>query len=606
MNTPSHIQHIRNFCIIAHIDHGKSTLSDRIIEKTRTVEQRKMKEQFLDSMDIERERGITIKSASVRINYQAKNGTKYIFNLIDTPGHVDFNYEVSRSLAACEGALLVIDATQGMRAQTLANFFLAMENNLSILPVINKIDLPAADIPMVTKQIVNELGLEEESIVPISAKSGIGVDDLLEKIIDFIPIPSRKEPQEEKLQALIFDSFYDNFRGVVLCIRVFSGSISERERVKLFFSGKEYITEEVGHLKIERVKCHQLTEGEVGYVMLGIRSINEVRVGDTITSAQSPCAKPLPGYREVKPMVFSGVFPIDSNQYEDLQVAVDKLKLNDSSLYYEKDNSGALGFGYRCGFLGLLHMEVFQERIEREFNVPVLLTSPSVRYRVYLKKDPENYIVVDNPSKLPDPSNIIKIEEPYMSVNIITPNTYLGNVMQLVQDRRGVQKNLRYLDQVQVECTFEIPLGEVVFDFYDKLKSLSKGYASMDYDLADYRSNDIVKVEILVNKEPVDALSFMVHREHAVHRSRSILEKLKDEIPRHMFQIPLQAAIGSNIIARQTISAIRKDVTAKCYGGDISRKRKLLEKQKEGKKKMKSFGSVSIPQTAFINILKDR
>ncbi len=597
---------IRNFCIIAHIDHGKSTLSDRIIERTQTVEQRKMKEQVLDSMDIERERGITIKSAAVRIHYTSKRNEEFIFNLIDTPGHVDFNYEVSRSLAACEGAILVIDATQGMRAQTLANFFLAMENNLTILPVINKIDLPAADIERVTRQIVDELGLDSENIVPISAKSGIGIDRLMEKIIDIIPAPIRKHSDENNFQALIFDSFYDSFRGVILCIRVFSGRIKSKDLVKLFFSGQEYIVEEVGYLKIKRTKAGILEEGEVGYLILGIRSISDVRVGDTITNATFPCQEPLPGYREVKPMVFSGVFPVDSNDYEDLKTAIEKLKLNDSSLQYEKDNSGALGFGFRCGFLGLLHMEVFQERVEREFNVTVLLTSPSVRYRVYLKKAPTQPVIIDNPSRLPEANSIIKIEEPYMLVNIITPSTYLGNIMQLVQERRGIQKNLRYLDQTQMEGVFEIPLGEVVFDFYDKLKSLSKGYASMDYDLAEYRENTIVKVNILVNKESVDALSFMVHKDKAVSRSRTILEKLKDEIPRHMFQIPLQAAIGSTIISRQTISAIRKDVTAKCYGGDITRKRKLLEKQKEGKKKMKAFGSVSIPQAAFINILKDR
>jgi len=596
---------IRNFCIIAHIDHGKSTLSDRIIEITHTVEKRKMVDQVLDSLDIERERGITIKSSAVTLDYTAKNGERYVFNLIDTPGHVDFTYEVSRSLAACEGALLIIDASQGIEAQTLANFYLAFENNLTILPVINKIDLPSADPASCRVQIEHELGLDPDDIVEISAKNGIGIDTLLEKIVTVIPPPAMENTGE--LKALIFDSFFDMYRGAIVCIRVFHGVLTTGARVKFFFNGKDYLVEEVGLLGIERKKRNSLGAGETGYAILGIKYVSDVHIGDTITDASHPCAEPLQGYKEVKPMVFAGIFPVDTEEFRLLCDALEKLKLNDSALSYEKETSAALGFGFRCGFLGLLHMEIVQDRLTREFNIPAILTAPSVEYHVYMKnrKSIEEYIRIDNPVNLPDPMQIEYIQEPFIKTIIITPKEYLGSIMQMVIDKRGVQKDIVYLDQKRVEAKFELPLGEIVFDFYDKLKSISKGYASLDYELLDFRTADIIRINILVNKEQVDALSFLAHKDKARDRSVRILEKLRDEIPRHMFAIPLQAAYGASIIARETITAMRKDVTAKCYGGDISRKRKLLEKQKEGKKKMKSIGSVDIPQKAFINILKN-
>ncbi len=578
------ITNIRNFCIIAHIDHGKSTLSDRILEMTHSIEARKMENQILDSLAIEKERGITVKSATVSLIYQAKDGQKYTFNLIDTPGHVDFTYEVSRSLTACEGAILIVDAAQGVEAQTLANYYLALENNLEILPVINKIDLPSADVPMVKQQISSELALDEDDIVCISAKTGVGIEELLEKIISYIPAPS--SPNETVIKALIFDSFFDAYRGAIACIRVFQGKIKSGEKVKLFFENKYYDVEEVGLLGIQRQKKPELECGEVGYIILGIKSVSDLKTGDTITGYKNPATEPLIGYKEIKPMVFAGIYPIATDEYGHLSTSLEKLKLNDSALQYEKDSSIALGFGFRCGFLGLLHMEIIQERLSREFGADVLLTAPSVRYQVLIQnKGEKKNLIIDNPSKMPDPSMIIETREPYIKASIISPAEYLGNILGLIQDKRGIQKNIHYLDTSRIEGVFEIPLAEIVFDFYDKLKSYTKGYASLDYELIDYRPTDIVKVDILVSKESVDALSFLVHKDKAVERGRQIIEKLKGEINRHMFAISLQACIGTNVIARENISAMRKDVTAKCYGGDISRKRKLLEKQKEGKKK---------------------
>ena len=564
-----------------------------------------MEAQILDSLEIEKERGITVKSAAVSLNYQAKDGKTYRFNLIDTPGHVDFTYEVSRSLAACEAALLIIDAAQGVEAQTLANYFLAMEADLSILPVVNKIDLPYVDLEIVKEQIENQLALDAEDVVSVSAKTGLHLDTLLEKIVTSLPPPEGKN--DDILKALVFDSFFDTFRGVVICIRVFSGVVRSGDRVKLFFANKEYVVEELGLLGITRTPKDALSSGEVGYAIIGIRSISDVNSGDTLTHSLSPTREPLPGYKEVKPMVFAGIYPVETSEYHELAVAMEKLKLNDAALQYEKEASTALGFGFRCGFLGLLHMEIVQARLSKEFNVEIILTAPSVRYEVALKdKDGkgENTVAIDNPSEMPDLSAVESVREPYIKACILSPKTYLGGILQLVQDKRGIQTNIQYLDENRIEGTFEIPLAEIVFDFYDKLKSITKGYASLDYEFLDHRQTDIVKVDILVNKEKVDALSFLVHKEKARVRGKGMVEKLKTEINRHMFQIPLQAAIGSTVIARENISALRKDVTSKCYGGDISRKRKLLEKQKAGKKKMKTIGAVDIPQKAFINVLK--
>jgi GTP-binding protein LepA len=596
---------IRNFCIIAHIDHGKSTISDRILEITNTVDKRKMTEQILDSLEIEKERGITVKSAVVSLKYTAKDGETYTINLIDTPGHVDFTYEVSRSLAACEGAVLVIDAAQGVEAQTLSNYFLAMENDLAILPVINKIDLPSADIDNVLSQIEHDLGLEKDEVVKVSAKNNIGIDLLMESIVSVLPPPTHNK--NTILKALIFDSFFDTYRGAVICIRIYQGQIKPGDQVLLMHGKSEYSVEEVGLLGIERKKTDMLSYGEVGYAILGIKSVSEINVGDTITMKNNPADAPLPGYKQIKPMVFAGIFPVSTDDYDNLKTALEKLKLNDAALTYEKENSAALGFGFRAGFLGLLHMEIIQERLNQEYNMPVLLTAPSVAYKVTghaKKNEPSKTTVIDNPIHLPDPSLIEIIEEPFIKATIITPSEYLGNIMQLCIEKRGIQKNIVSLDTKRVEAFFELPLAEVVFDFYDKLKSVSRGYASLDYELLEYRPADITKVDILVNKEYVDSLSFLSHKEKARHKAKHILSKLRDEIPKHMFSIPLQAAIGSTVIARETIGAMRKDVTAKCYGGDISRKRKLLEKQKEGKKRMKSVGNVDIPQKAFINILK--
>ncbi len=598
---------IRNFSIIAHIDHGKSTLSDRLLEKTGLMNERTKKDQALDNLAIERERGITVKSALVSLNYQTKDGNAHLLNLIDTPGHVDFSYEVSRSLAACEGAILIVDATQGIEAQTIANFYKALEEDLTILPVINKIDLPAADVEKVSDDIEKEFGLDKKDIIAISAKSGIGIDTLLEKIITYFPSPLKAEKAiaNSNLQALIFDSFFDVFRGVIVLVRIFSGELKVGDKVKFFYGQEIFEVEEVGLYQLSREKKKELTLGEVGYVILGIKELSKVKIGDTLTHQAKPCREALPGYQEIKPMVFAGAYPLNSEDFNDLQKNIEKLKLNDSSLKFEKESSSALGFGFRCGFLGILHMEIFQERLSQEFNTSIILTVPSVRYKLYLNNQKDKATIIDNPDKFPDPSNIFQAEEPFIRASIISPDKYLGNIMKLIQNKRGIQKNLNYLSSNRIEGIFEIPLGEVVFDFYDKLKSLTKGYASLDYELIDYRPADIVKVSILINKENVDALSFIAHRDKARERSQVVLEKLKGEIHRHMFSIPLQAAIGSNIIARETISAVRKDVTAKCYGGDISRKRKLLEKQKEGKKKMRAFGSVEIPQKAFINVLKN-
>ncbi|MGQ9843249.1 MAG: translation elongation factor 4 [Spirochaetota bacterium] len=591
---------IRNFSIIAHIDHGKSTLADRIIERCNAIDPRNHVDQLLDDMDIERERGITIKANVITLKYQSKNGNTYTFNLIDTPGHVDFTYEVSRALAACEGVLLLVDATQGVEAQTIANMYLALENNLTIIPVINKIDMPNADIPRTKESIKKSLGLDPETAICVSAREGTGIDDLLEKIIENIPAP--KGNLDAPLKALIFDSFFDQYVGVVIKARIFDGTVKKDDLIMLYSNQKQYEVTEVGHFRLKRENSTQLTAGEVGYITAGIKQLTDTRTGDTITSAQNPVAEPIVGFRQAKPMVFSGLYPSISDDYNDLKDALYKLKLNDAALFFEPDNSYALGFGFRCGYLGLLHMEIVQERLEREFGLALITTAPTVEYRVVLTDG--NVQLIDNPVKMPDFSQIERIEEPFVDATIITPSEYIGNIMALVSECRGIHKRMEYIDQTRVQLTYEIPLAEIMFNFYDKLKSCTRGYASFDYELTDYRASDIVKVDILVNEEPVDALSFMVHKDKAYKRGRDIIEKLKDIIPRQQFKIPLQAAIGSRIIARENISSLRKNVTAKCYGGDITRKRKLLEKQKEGKKRLKQIGSVEIPQEAFLTILK--
>lgn len=594
------LQHIRNFSIIAHIDHGKSTLADRLIETCQLVDPRERKDQMLDTMDLERERGITIKSNAITLNYMAKNGEEYIFNLIDTPGHVDFTYEVSRALTSCDGVLLIVDASQGVEAQTIANMYLALENDLEILPVINKIDMPSADMEMTHESIETSLGLDPEEAVAVSAKEGTNIDQLLEKIIEVIP-PPKGEP-EAPLQGLIFDSFFDPYQGAIIKVRIFNGTLKKNDTIRLFSSGKEYLVSEVGLFRIKREQRGSLGPGDVGYVIAGIKTVVDTKIGDTVTLASRPCEKPLPGFKDVKPMVFSGLYPMYSDDYEDLKEALEKLQLNDASLLYEPDNSFALGFGFRCGFLGLLHMEIVQERLEREFDLALITTAPSVEYRITLTNGESFHI--DNPVKMPDPGTIEIIEEPYVDASIVTPKEYVGNLMAVVQESRGIHKDMQYIDTRRVQLNYEIPLAEIVFNFYDKLKSVSRGYASFDYDIKDFRASNMVKVDILVNSEPVDALSFIVHEDKARSRGKDIIKKLRDIIPRHQFKIPLQAAIGATIIARENISAVRKDVTAKCYGGDISRKRKLLEKQKEGKKRMKQVGSVEVPQEAFMSILK--
>lgn len=595
-------QYIRNFCIVAHIDHGKSTLADRLIEKAKIVDARNYHEQMTDSMDIERERGITIKSQAVTIPYTANDGNKYLLNFVDTPGHVDFSYEVSRAIASCEGALLLVDASQGIESQTLSNMYLALEHNLEILPVINKIDLPAADIPGVKKQIEHDLGLDPEIAVPVSAKTGAGVDELFEAIVKRIPPPIGRA--DGPLQALIFDSHYDSYRGVVIHIRVFSGRLKSGQTIHFMNTEGEYKVEETGIFILKLSPSDELAAGDVGYIIAGIKTIEDVRVGDTITSADKPCDKPLPGFREVKPVVFSSIYPVDSNEYEELYDAIDKLKLNDASLTWEKDSSVALGHGFRCGFLGLLHLEVVQERLEREFDQSVIFTAPSVEYRITLRSG--EVIMCDNPANYPDEEKIDSAEEPYIRASIITPTEYLGNIMSLCVEKRGIQTGMQYLDEKRVEMIYEMPLAEVLFDFYDRMKSVSRGYASFDYDLIGFRPTDLVKIDILINGKSVDALSQLCYRANAYNKARHVCGQLKDEITRQQFKIAIQGAIGSQIIARETVNALRKDVLAKCYGGDITRKRKLLEKQKEGKKRLKMVGDVELPQSAFLSVLKTK
>ncbi|MCL2481471.1 MAG: translation elongation factor 4 [Spirochaetaceae bacterium] len=594
------MDNIRNFCIIAHIDHGKSTLADRFIEKAAIVESRNFKNQMLDSMDIERERGITIKSQAVTIPYKGKDGKEYILNLVDTPGHVDFTYEVSRAISSCEGAVLLIDATQGVEAQTLANLYMAMEHNLEIIPVINKIDLPSADIESVRHQIDHDLGLDSEMAVLVSGKTGQGLEDLLEAIVHHIPSPKGKS--DDVLRALIFDSHYDTYKGVIVHIRVFTGLVKEGSQIKFMNTSAVYKVEETGLFKIKFEKTSKLEAGEVGYIIAGVKNISDIRVGDTVTDSAKPALEPLPGFKEVKPVVFSSIYPVDANDYNELVTAMEKLKLNDASLIYEKDSSVALGFGFRCGFLGLLHLEVVQERIEREFGLSIVLTSPSVRYHLVLKDGAD--FMIDNPTEFPNPVKIEYAEEPYINAAIITPTEYLGSIMTLCMNKRGVQISMNYLDQKRVEIIYDMPLAEVLFEFYDKLKSVSRGYASFDYNVKGYKLTELVKLDILVNGSPVDALSMLVYKNSAREKASNICRRLREEIPRHQFKIPIQGAIENQIIARETISAFRKDVTAKCYGGDISRKRKLLEKQKEGKKRMKMVGNVELPQSAFLSVLR--
>ena len=590
----------RNFCIVAHIDHGKSTLSDRLIQKSNIIDERKMKNQILDNMDIERERGITIKSQAVTIPYHAKDGNDYELNFVDTPGHVDFSYEVSRAIASCEGALLLIDASQGVESQTVSNMYMAIEQDLTIVPVINKIDLPSADIPAVREQITNELGLDDSQTQLVSAKTGEGVDGLLEAVVNYFPAP--QGDVDAPAQALIFDCHYDPYRGVVVHVRVKNGRIKTGGIIRMMSSGIDYKVEQIGIFKIDYEPTGCLEAGDVGYIIAGIKTVSDVRVGDTITNADNPAAEPLAGFKEVKPVVYSSIYPMDSNDYEELKSSLEKLKLNDASLVYEKDNSIALGNGFRCGFLGLLHLEIIQERLERDYDQAIIFTAPSVRYRVHLTDGSETF--VDNPAEYPQ-GRIQSAEEPYIKASIITPATYLGVLMELCKMKRGEQTNMTYLDEKRVELTYEMPLAEVLFDFYDKLKSFSRGYASFDYEVIGYRPTQLVKVDILLNSKPVDALSFLSFKDNATDRARKVCERLKDEISRQQFKVAIQGAIGGQIIARETVSAVRKDVLAKCYGGDITRKRKLLEKQKEGKKRMKMFGDVELPQSAFLAVLKD-
>ena len=592
---------IRNFCIIAHIDHGKSTLADRIIEKTGLLTQREMQAQILDNMDLERERGITIKSQAVRIVYKAKDGEEYIFNLIDTPGHVDFNYEVSRSLAACDGAILVVDAAQGIEAQTLANVYLALEHNLDVLPVINKIDLPSAEPDRVISEIEDVIGLEAEDAPRISAKTGLNIEDVLEQIVEKIPAPEGNP--DAPLKALIFDSIYDSYKGVIVFCRLMDGCIRKGTEVKMMATGFSTEVVEVGYFGAGRfIPCDELSAGMVGYFTASIKNVSDTRVGDTVTEVTRPCAEALPGYKKVQPMVYSGLYPADGAKYGDLRDALEKLQLNDASLFYEPETSVALGFGFRCGFLGLLHLEIIQERLEREYNLDLVTTAPGVIYKVY--KTNGEVIELTNPSNLPDPSEIEYMEEPMVNAEIMVTTEFIGAIMDLCQERRGQYIGMDYMEETRALLKYKLPLNEIIYDFFDALKSRSRGYASLDYDLCGYERSELVKLDILVNKEEVDALSFIVHAETAYERGRKMCEKLKEEIPRQLFEIPIQAAIGSKIIARETVKAMRKDVLAKCYGGDISRKKKLLEKQKEGKKRMRQVGNVEIPQKAFMSVLK--
>ena len=595
------MKNIRNFCIIAHIDHGKSTLADRLLQTTGTIADRDMKAQALDDMDLERERGITIKSHAIQMNYK-KDGQEYILNLIDTPGHVDFSYEVSRSIAACEGALLIVDASQGIEAQTISNLYLALEHDLEIIPILNKMDLPGAMPEEVTDQIVDLIGCSPDEVIPASGKTGLGVDQILDAVINRIPAP--KGDESEPLQAMIFDSVFNSFRGIIAYYRVRNGVIKKGDRIKFFNTGRQYIADEVGILKMDLSPRNEVKAGDVGYVISGIKKASEVKVGDTITNMERPCANAIKGFEDVKPMVFAGIYPVDTEDYEELRYSMEKLQLNDSSLVFEPESSAALGFGFRCGFLGMLHMEIIQERLEREFNMTVITTVPNVSYYAYTKKHPDQAMIVNNPSELPDPSGLDRIEEPYIKAQVITKSDYVGQIMTLCIEKRGELKNQVYLTQNRVEITFEMPLGEIVFDFYDRLKTVSRGYASFDYHPIGYKESDLIKMDLLLNGEQVDALSALIHRSNAHDLGKKICLKLKELIPRQQFEIPIQAAIGAKIIARETIKALRKDVTAKCYGGDITRKRKLLEKQKAGKKRMRQVGRVEIPQEAFLAVLK--
>ncbi len=594
------MNNIRNFSIIAHIDHGKSTLSDRLIQATHVVSEREFKDQILDTMDIERERGITIKSQTICLPYTARDGRTYHLNLIDTPGHVDFTYEVSRALASCEGALLLIDASQGVEAQTLANLYLALEHDLEIIPVINKIDLPSADVEWTKKQIEEDLGLDPETAILASAKDGTGIEEVLEAIVTRLPAPAADV--DRPLRALIFDSHYDAYRGTIVHLRVFDGRLKRGDEIRFMSNNAAYRVEEVGIFQLNRIPRKELTAGQVGYLIAGIKTVSDTRCGDTVTLDGNPCDEPMPGFKEAKAVVFSSIYPVASDGYEDLAVALEKLKLNDAALIYEKDSSVALGFGFRCGFLGLLHLEVVQERLEREYGLSLILTAPSVRYELVMNDG--TVVTIDNPALYPDPTLIQSAREPFIRASIIVPDRYMGAVMQLCLDRRGISKNYQYLTSNRLEMIFDLPLAEVVYDFYDRLKSVTQGYGSFDYELIDFRETDLVKLDILINGERVDALSQLVHRDRAVQRARHACEKLRDEIPRQMFKIAIQGAIGGKIIARKTVSPFRKDVTAKCYGGDITRKRKLLEKQKKGKKRMKMVGKVMIPQSAFLAVLK--
>lgn len=595
------MKHIRNFCIIAHIDHGKSTLADRLLDATQTVTAREAQAQLLDSMDLERERGITIKSHAIQMEYNYK-GETYILNLIDTPGHVDFSYEVSRSIAACEGALLIVDAAQSIQAQTISNLYLALENDLEIIPVLNKVDLPSANPEEVSDDIVELLGCKHEDIIHASGKTGFGVENILAAIIERVPSP--KGNPEEPLQALIFDSVYNPFRGIEVIFRVINGEIKKNQKIKFMATGKEYYADEIGTLKLNQVPKQKISTGDVGYLISGIKEAKEVKVGDTITDAATPTKNMISGFEDVKPMVFAGIYPVDTEDYEDLRASMEKLQLNDASLVFQAESSAALGFGFRCGFLGMLHMEIIQERLEREFNMTVITTVPNVSYYAYTKKNPETRLIVNNPSDLPEPSKLDRVEEPFIKATIITKSDFVGQVMSLCIEKRGQITNQTYLTPERVELNFDMPLAEIVFDFYDRLKTVSKGYASFDYHPIGMRPSKLVRLDVLLNAQNVDALSALIHEDNAYHIGKKMCEKLKELIPRQQFDIPIQAAIGAKIIARETIKALRKDVTAKCYGGDISRKRKLLEKQKAGKKRMRQVGNVEIPQSAFMAVLK--
>ena len=591
---------IRNFCIIAHIDHGKSTLADRLLEETKTLSKKEMKSQVLDSMDLERERGITIKSHPIQMKYVDSNKKEFTFNLIDTPGHVDFTYEVSRSLAACEGALLLVDAVQGVEAQTVSNTYLALENDLTIIPVINKVDLPSARVDVVEQQLIELIGCEKSKIIPVSAKTGKGLENIFDAIIQKIPAP--EDRSNNPLRAMIFDSVHDNYKGAIPYIRVFDGAIKPGDKAKFFAHNKEYDITEVGHFVLKQMPSKELKAGDVGYFLASIRDVSHILPGDTVTSKNTSELDPLPGFKEIKPMVFSGLYPSDADDYDQLRMALEKLKLNDASLLFEPETSEALGFGFRCGFLGLLHMEIIQERLEREFDIALVTTTPNVRYKIEIKNG--EMIEVDTPSKMPPTGEIQSILEPYVSAEIITPKDYIGGIMTLCQKKRGVYKNTNYLTADKAQLHYELPLGEIIFDFFDKLKSTTKGYASLDYHLNDYVSGDLKKLDILINHEPVDALSIIIHAEDAYHRGVALCSKLKELIPRQMFDVPIQAALGNKVISRSTVKAVKKNVTAKCYGGDITRKRKLWEKQKEGKKRMKSIGKVEIPQEALLAVLQ--